>query len=105
MDLTEKDKEEPTRKRRGARKLLDPVRTVGKKKKKRKRKSLVLKAAERVLEEDCNSVLFDDPTTATVSDPVTEASARYAFKQSVARQRVKNNTVRRNLAYSHHLIS
>lgn len=87
MDLTEKDKEEPTRKRRGARKLLDPVRTVGKKKKKekkRKRKSLVLKAAERVLEEDCNSVLFDDPTTATVSDPVTEASARYAFKQSVA---------------------
>ncbi|KAE8796915.1 B3 domain-containing protein [Hordeum vulgare] len=96
MDLTEKDKEEPTRKRRGARKLLDPVRTVGKKKKKekkRKRKSLVLKAAERVLEEDCNSVLFDDPTTATVSDPVTEASARYAFKQSVARQRVKNSTV------------
>nr|UBY07470.1 NBS-LRR disease resistance protein [Dasypyrum villosum] len=87
MDL---DKEELTRKRRGARKLLDPVKIVGKK---RKRKLLVLKAAERVLEEDCNSVLFDDPTTATVSDPVTEASARYSVKQSVARQRVVNSTV------------
>ena len=56
MDLTEKDKEEPSRKRRETRKVLDPVRIAGKKRRNND---------DRILEEDYKNVLIDNPTTAT----------------------------------------
>ncbi|XP_048544814.1 disease resistance protein RGA5-like isoform X4 [Triticum urartu] len=75
MDLTEKDKEEPSRKRRETRKVLDPVRIAGKKRRNND---------DRILEEDYKNVLIDNPTTATVSDPVIESSAKNEVEQSGA---------------------
>uniref|UniRef100_M8D0F0 B3 domain-containing protein n=1 Tax=Aegilops tauschii TaxID=37682 RepID=M8D0F0_AEGTA len=75
MDLTEKDKEEPARKRRETGQVLDPVRIVGKKRRNND---------DGILEEDCKNVLLDDPTTATVSDPVIESSAKNEVEQSGA---------------------